>query len=136
MVCYAVYEYFSLQPVNHRWNFEGCLSHTANSRMILSPCRTSGQAIAQTVAVIFTQQFGISVCYSNGTLVTGFGTYTAFDAFFLINLDNLSDHISFKRTHLIQCSKFDKMRDDQACFVEYTPRIIFLTILRLCDTIF
>ena len=56
------------------------------------PGGTGGQAVAQTIAVVIAQQAGLALHHADGALVTGGGADAAAGAFFLIYLDNSTDH--------------------------------------------
>ena len=56
------------------------------------PGGTGGQAVAQTIAVVIAQQAGLALHHADGALVAGSGADAAAGAFFLIYLDNSTDH--------------------------------------------
>ena len=56
------------------------------------PGGTGGQAVAQTIAVVIAQQAGLALHHADGAFVTGGGADAAAGAFFLIYLDNSTDH--------------------------------------------
>ena len=63
------------------------------------PGGTGGQAVAQTIAVVIAQQAGLALHHADGALVAGSGADAAAGAFFLIYLDNSTDH----RTTSLRC---------------------------------
>ena len=56
------------------------------------PGGTGGQAVAQPIAVIVPHELCLAIHHGDGALVTGGGAGTAAVAFFLIDLDDPSNH--------------------------------------------